>query len=150
MPINRRKGFTRLLDKMEKGDTLVVTKLDRLGRNAIDVSSTVSNLESMGIKVYCLALGGVDLTSSAGKMTMGVINHVAQFERDLLIERTHSGLTRAKANGKKLGRPNALSSADTSEVKDMLDQEKSIASIARYFNTSRQTIMRIRGSVKND
>ena len=46
------------------------------------------------------------LTSSAGKMTMGVINHVAQFECDLLIEHTHSGLTKAKANGKKLGRPN--------------------------------------------
>ena len=146
MPINRRKGFARLLDKMEKGDILVVTKLDRLGRNAIDVSSTVANLESIGIKVYCLALGGVDLTSSAGKMTMGVINHVAQFELDLLIERTQSGLTRAKSQGKKLGRPNVLSSSDTSEVKDMLDKGKSISSIARTFNTSRQTIMRIRDS----
>lgn len=146
MPINRRKGFARLLDKMEKGDILVVTKLDRLGRNAIDVSSTVAHLESIGIKVYCLALGGVDLTSSAGKMTMGVINHVAQFELDLLIERTQSGLIRAKSQGKKLGRPNVLSSSDTSEVKDMLDKGKSISSIARTFNTSRQTIMRIRDS----
>ena len=144
MPINRRKGFARLLDKMEKGDILVVTKLDRLGRNAIDVSSTVANLESTGIKIYCLALGGVDLTSSAGKMTMGVINHIAQFELDLLVERTQSGLTRAKSQGKKLGRPNVLSSSDTSEVKNMLNQGKSISSIARAFDTSRQTIMRIR------
>ena len=98
VPISRRKEFTRLLDKMEKDDVLVVTKLDRLGRDAIDVSSTVAKLEAMGIKVHCLALGGVDLTSSAGKMTMGVINHVAQFERDLLIERTQSGLARAKSN----------------------------------------------------
>ena len=77
MPISRRKNFGRLLDKMEKGDVLVVTKLDRLGRDAIDVSTTVSKLEKMGIKVHCLALGGVDLTSSAGKMTMGVIRVIA-------------------------------------------------------------------------
>jgi putative DNA-invertase from lambdoid prophage Rac len=76
-----------------------VTKLDRLGRDAIDVSSTVAKLAELGVRVHCLALGGVDLTSAAGRMTMGVINHVAQFERDLLIERRHAGLARAKAGG---------------------------------------------------
>ncbi len=88
---------------------LIVTKLDRLGRDAVDVATTVAKLEKMGIRVHCLALGGVDLTSSAGKLTMGVINAVAQFERDLLIERTQSGLQRAKAQGKALGRPPVLS-----------------------------------------
>jgi putative DNA-invertase from lambdoid prophage Rac len=97
--------FTRLLDKMEQGDVLIVTKLDRLGRNAIDVASTVARLEEAGIRVHCLALGGVGLTSSTGKLTMGVINAVAQFEQDLLIERTQSGLARAKSEGKILGRP---------------------------------------------
>ena len=82
--IARRKGFSRLLEKMERGDVLIVTKLDRLGRDAIDVSTTVARLEEVGIRIHCLALGGVDLTSSAGKLTMGVINAVAQFERDLL------------------------------------------------------------------
>tara|TARA_R110000737_G_scaffold915_1_gene2639 strand:+ start:1562 stop:2044 length:483 start_codon:yes stop_codon:yes gene_type:complete len=108
MSIEQRKGFARLLDRMERGDVLVVTKLDRLGRDAIDVSTTVVRLETRGIRVHCLALGGVDLTSSAGKLTMGVINAVAQFGRDLLIERTQSGLARAKAQGKQLGRPSAL------------------------------------------
>ena len=107
--IAQREGFSRLLDRMEKGDVLVVTKLDRLGRDAVDVSTTVARLENRGVRVHCLALGGVDLTSSAGKMTMNVINAVAQFERDLLIERTQSGLARAKAHGKPLGRPSALS-----------------------------------------
>ena len=93
--ISQRKGFSRLIDKMEKGDVLVVTKLDRLGRDTIDVSLTVEKLENIGIRVHCLALGGVDLTSSAGRMTMNVINTVAQFERDLLIERTQAGLSRA-------------------------------------------------------
>ncbi len=71
MSIEKRKGFARLLDKMERGDVLVVTKLDRLGRDAIDVSMTVAELGEMGIRVHCLALGSVDLTSSAGKLTMG-------------------------------------------------------------------------------
>lgn len=147
MHISRRKGFARLLDKMEKGDILVVTKLDRLGRDAIDVSTTVDKLEKMGIKVHCLALGGVDLTSSAGKMTMGVINAVAQFERDLLIERTQSGLARAKSNGKILGRPKVFSETQTKQAIQQLQEGKTIAAIARNFNTSRQTIMRIRDTL---
>ncbi len=57
------------------------------------------------MRVHCLALGGVDLTSSTGKLTMNVINAVAEFERDLLIERTQAGLSRAKSESKTLGRP---------------------------------------------
>lgn len=144
MPMARRKGFGRLLDKMEKGDVLVVTKLDRLGRDAIDVSSTVARLEKIGIRVHCLALGGIDLTSSAGKMTMGVINAFAQFERDLLIERTQSGLSMAKAKGIILGRPKVLSESQRDQVVQQLQEGKTITSIARNLNTSRQTIMRVR------
>lgn len=143
MAIAQRKGFSKLLDKMEQGDVLIVTKLDRLGRDAIDVSTTVAKLEEAGIRVHCLALGGVDLTSSAGKLTMGVINAVAQFERDLLIERTQSGLTRAKAEGKPLGRPSALSQDQREEVKKKLQNGETISTIARQFKTSRQTIMRV-------
>jgi len=142
--IAQRPEFTRLLDKMEQGDVLIVTKLDRLGRDAIDVASTVAKLEEMGIRVHCLALGGVDLTSSAGKLTMGVINAVAQFERDLLIERTQAGLARAKAEGKRMGRPPALSSSEQVEAKSRLEAGDAVAAIARDFGVSRQTIMRVR------
>jgi len=145
MAITQREGFSKLLDRMEKGDVLIVTKLDRLGRDAIDVSTTVAKLEVIGIRVHCLALGGVDLTSSAGKMTMNVINAVAQFERDLLIERTQSGLARAKAEGKLLGRPSALSAGQQDEVKKKIRNGEAISAIAREFQTSRQTIMRVRG-----
>jgi len=142
--IAQRPEFTRLLDKMEQGDVLIVTKLDRLGRDAIDVASTVAKLEEMGIRVHCLALGGVDLTSSAGKLTMGVINAVAQFERELLIERTQAGLARAKAEGKRMGRPPALSSSEQVEAKSRLEAGDAVAAIARDFGVSRQTIMRVR------
>jgi putative DNA-invertase from lambdoid prophage Rac len=96
---SERVGFAKLLDRMESGDVLIVTKLDRLGRNAMDVRATVEKLAEIGVRVHCLALGGVDLTSAAGKMTMGVLCAVAEFERDLLIKRTQSGLARAKAWG---------------------------------------------------
>lgn len=142
--IARRKGFSRLLVKMERGDVLIVTKLDRLGRDAIDVSTTVARLEEAGIRVHCLALGGVDLTSSAGKLTMGVINAVAQFERDLLIERTQSGLARAKAQGKPLGRPTALTTDQQAQVRERIAAGETISAIARDMGTSRQTIMRAR------
>ena len=75
-----RPGFVKLMDRMEEGDILVVTKLDRLGRSAMDVAATVGELATIGVRVHCLALGGVDLTSSTGKLTMGVINAVAEFE----------------------------------------------------------------------
>lgn len=141
---SERPGFTRLVDRMESGDILVVTKLDRLGRNAMDVRSTVDSLTELGIKVHCLALGGVDLTSAAGKMTMGVLNAVAEFERDLLIERTNAGLQRAKEEGKVFGRPTALTVNQQQEVVKRLAQGEAVAALARDYKTSRQTIMRLR------
>jgi putative DNA-invertase from lambdoid prophage Rac len=142
-----RAGFCRLLDKLEDGDVLVVTKLDRLGRNAMDVRATVEGLSGMGVRVHCLALGGVDLTSPAGKMTMGVIAAVAEFERDLLIERTQAGLARAKAEGKALGRPSSLSELQLRDVRQRVKAGDSVAALAREFGTSRQTIMRARDAV---
>lgn len=139
-----RIGFTKLLDRIESGDVLIVTKLDRLGRNAMDVRATVEHLAAMNVRVHCLALGGVDLTSSAGKMTMGVISAVAEFERDLLIERTQAGLERAKSQGKVLGRAPALNPMQQQEVLQKLSEGVAVAQVARDFQTSRATIIRIR------
>ena len=139
-----RKEFIRLFDKLEKGDVLVVTKLDRLGRNTIDVSSTVSKLENIGVKVHCLQLGGMDLTSSAGKMTMNVVNAVAEFERDLIIERTKAGLMNAKAKGIVLGRPPKLNSEDKVKIIAKLKEGVSVSSLAREFNVTRPSIQRIK------
>jgi putative DNA-invertase from lambdoid prophage Rac len=141
---SERPGFSRLLDRLEHGDVLIVTKLDRLGRNAMDVRATVERLEEMGVRVHCLALGGVDLTSAAGKMTMGVLSAVAEFERDLLIERTQSGLARAKAEGKSLGRPSALTEAQQATALQRLAAGEAVAQLARDYRTSRTTILRLR------
>lgn len=141
-----RPGFMRLLDRMENGDVLIVTKLDRLGRNAMDIRKTVELLAASEIRVHCLALGGVDLTSPAGKMTMQVISAVAEFERDLLLERTHAGIARAKASGKRFGRPPALNEEQKQVVLARIDAGVSISAIAREFETTRQTVLRIKAS----
>lgn len=144
VPAKERPGFMKLIDRMESGDVLVVTKLDRLGRNAMDVRATVEQLASSGVRVHCLALGGVDLTSAAGKMTMQVIAAVAEFERDLLIERTQSGIVRAKAAGKRFGRPPTLNGEERAAVLQRLNAGAMVAEIAREFKTTRQTILRVR------
>ena len=141
---NQRPGFQKLLNKLESDDILIVTKLDRLGRNAMDVRATVEALANMGVRVHCLALGGVDLCSPAGKMTMAVIAAVAEFERDLLIERTQSGLLRARSEGKPLGRPKALSHAQSQEANVRLASGETITAVAKALKTSRATVMRCR------
>ena len=146
VPAEQRPGFQRLMDRLESGDVLVVTKLDRLGRNAMDVRATVERLAQIGVRVHCLALGGVDLTSPAGKMTMGVIAAVAEFERDLLIERTQAGLAFAKASGKTIGRPQSLDKGQVAMVRQKLSEGHSVAALARELSTSRQTVMRVRDS----
>ena len=139
-----RPGFKKLMDKLEASDVLVVTKLDRLGRNAMDVRATVEALAGMDVRVHCIALGGVDLTSAAGKMTMGVIAAVAEFERDLLVERTQAGLTRARAEGKALGRPRALTDTQEAEALQRLADGESVSGVARALAVSRATVMRLR------
>lgn len=102
----QRKGFQQLVEhKMESGDTLVILKLDRLGRDMIDVMDTLYQLSEKSISVISLDLGSIDLTSPAGKLQVQVMAAVAEFERNRIRERTREGLTRAKAEGKKLGRP---------------------------------------------
>lgn len=137
-----RNEFRKLVDRLEPGDVLIVTKLDRLGRNAMDVRATVELLAKMNVRVHCLALGCVDLTSPAGKMTMAVIAAVAEFERDLLVERTQAGLSRAKAQGKRLGRPPLLTTEQQATVIKRRAEGASLGMLAKEFGISRSAIQR--------
>ena len=108
----------------------------------MDVRATVERLAEMRVRVHCLALGGVSLTSPAGKMTMAVIAAVAEFERDLLVERTQAGLVRAKAQGKKLGRPSTLTLEQREAVSSRRSQGASLGVLAKEFGVSRSAIHR--------
>ena len=113
-------------------------------RNAIDKRSTVERLAGLCVRVHCLALGGTDLTSSAGRLIMTVIAAMAEFERSLLVERTQSGLARAKSQVKTLERPQSLGEAAIKAVVARLAQGKAVAALAREYGACRQFIMRIR------
>jgi putative DNA-invertase from lambdoid prophage Rac len=142
--IQQRKAFTKLLDRLETDDVLIVTKMDRLGRDAIDVKGSVDRLTAMGVRVHCLQLGGADLTSAAGKMISGMLGTFAQFERDLLIERTQSGLARARAAGKHLGRQPVLTAAQRQQVRARIAAGETVSAVARCLKVSRLTIARAR------
>jgi len=143
VPALQRSQFRILLDKIRDGETLVVSKLDRLGRDAQDIGATIKMLAARRIEVIVLQLGKLDLTSSAGKLMLTMLAAMAEMERDLLVERTQSGLARAKAEGKILGRP---TSTTDEQRKAMLDQHKagqSISALSRTFGVSRASVMRI-------
>ena len=106
----KRPLFSELVNsRLESGDTLVVLKLDRLGRDNIDVQNTVNQLALKGITLICLDLPISDITSPEGKFMLQVFSAFAEFERGRIRERTQEGLEKAKANGVRLGRPKGVS-----------------------------------------
>lgn len=108
VPALQRPEFKALVEhKLETGDTLVVLKLDRLGRDAIDIQQTITMLQKKGVKVVSLDLPVRDLATSNGKMMLQIFAAFAEFERNRIRERTKEGLERAKKEGKQLGRPEA-------------------------------------------
>lgn len=143
---NQRPAFKQMLSQIRKGETLVVSKLDRLGRDAIDILQTVRQLGERGIKVIVHQLGNTDLTSPAGKLLLSMLAAVAEMERDLLIERTQAGLQRAKAEGKKLGRPSKTTPEQRAEIRQKLGAGETVSALARLYDVSRANIIGIRGA----
>lgn len=140
----KRKKFKILINnQMERGDMLVVLKLDRLGRDNIDVQNTINLLTDKGIKVVCLDLPVVDLSSAEGKLMLQMFSAFAEFERNRIRERTKEGLERAKAEGKKLGRPEAHNTTALVKAKKFEGLSQSvvaevlglgIATVKRHWN----------------
>ena len=140
----QRPEFSNLLSKIRSGETLVVSKLDRLGRDAVDVMQTIRMLGDRNVKVIVLQLGSTDLTSAAGKLLLTMLAAVAEMERDLLVERTQAGLQRAKAKGTKLGRPPKTTPAQRQSMREALKAGISVSQLARQYSVSRATVIGIR------
>lgn len=140
----KRENFNMLINhQMENGDTLVVLKLDRLGRDNIDVQNTINLLLDRGIKVVCLDLPVSDLSSAEGRLMLQMFSAFAEFERNRIRERTREGLARAKREGKKLGRPLARHTTAVVQAKknEGLSQSKTaealglgVATVKRHWN----------------
>ena len=146
VPAAQRPGFQRLLDRMDEGDTLVVTKLDRIGRDSIDVQQTVERFQREGIRLVVLQLGNLDLTSSAGALMVKMLAAVADFERDLIIERTQAGQARARAAGTHMGRPSKTTPDQQRAIREALAAGATVSSMAASYQVSRATIIAIRGA----
>lgn len=145
---SQRPKFKEMLAQIRDGETLVVSKLDRLGRDAHDVATTIKSLVARRIEVIVLQLGKLDLTSTAGKLMLAMLGAVAEMERDLLIERTQTGLARAKIQGKTLGRPTKTTDAQRAEIIDMRKNGATISALSRTYGVSRASIMRVTGDYK--
>ena len=143
VPALQRAQFRFLLDNIRDGETLVVTKLDRLGRDAQDIGATIKMLAARRIEVIVLQLGKLDLTSSAGKLMLTMLAAMAEMERDLLVERTQSGLARAKAEGKTLGRPALTTDEQRAKMVARFKAGESISALSRDYAVSRASVMRI-------
>jgi putative DNA-invertase from lambdoid prophage Rac len=139
----QRKQFGDMLAKLRKKDTVVVSKLDRLGRDASDVLTTIKMLAAIGAEVIVLQLGKVDLTSTAGKLLVTMLAAVAEMERDLIVERTQAGLARAKAEGKTLGRPSKTTPEQRQAMAQGYANKQSISALAKLYGVSRATVLTI-------
>ena len=139
----QRKQFGDMLAKLRRKDSVVVSKLDRLGRDAPDVLATIKALAALGVEVVVLQLGKLDLTSPAGKLMLAMLAAVAEMERDLIVERTQAGLARAKAEGKTLGRPAKTTPEQRKELTQGYASKQSVSALAKLYGISRATVLTI-------
>jgi DNA invertase Pin-like site-specific DNA recombinase len=136
-----RKGLEEALNYVRKGDTLIVWRLDRLGRSLPHLITTMTDLEERGIGFKSLT-ENIDTTTSGGKLIFHIFGALAEFERNLIRERTQAGLTAAKARGKKGGRPKALTSRQLIVAQDLYDKKHPIQEICRTLKISKSTLYR--------
>jgi DNA invertase Pin-like site-specific DNA recombinase len=137
-----RPELARALDHLRAGDTLVVWKLDRLGRSLRHLIDTVRALEDRGVGFRSLQ-EQVDTTTPGGRLVFHVFGALAEFERDLIRERTHAGLAAARARGRRGGRPSVMTAEKLRAARQLYDaRQHTIAEIAATLGVSRATVYR--------
>ncbi|MCR9175282.1 MAG: recombinase family protein [Alphaproteobacteria bacterium] len=135
-----RPQFKACMQTLEAGDALVVYKIDRLGRSALSVHQTAEDLRQRGVSLVVTTLG-IDTATPAGKLTYGIMAQMAEFERDLIVERTKAGLAAARKRGRTLGRPNKLNRAQVEKAVELLKTDTK-GSVAGLFRVSVRTLNR--------
>jgi DNA invertase Pin-like site-specific DNA recombinase len=138
----RREGLDAALDYLREGDTLVVWRLDRLGRNTRNVLELLDDLASRGIKFRSIT-EGLDTSGPMGRLMLTIMSAFAQLERDVIRERTNAGLEAARSRGKVGGRPAALNEKQHKMVRSLHNaQELTIKEIAEQMTVSEGTVYR--------
>lgn len=141
--ITERKGLTELLTSLNRGDTLVVWKLDRLGRSTIHLLQLLDDLRQRGIDFIAITQG-IDTTTAVGRMLYGQLAVFAEFEREQISERTKAGMEAARRRGKHIGRPRKLNKEQIALAKKLLRTKKYTPQIlAEKLSVSSTTLLRL-------
>jgi DNA invertase Pin-like site-specific DNA recombinase len=137
-----RPVLGQVLDQLRPGDALVVWKLDRLGRSLRDLVDTVTRLAGRGVG-FCSLQEAIDTTTPGGKLVFHVFAALAEFERDLVRERTSAGLAAARARGRRGGRPSVMTPHKLRVAREMYASgQYTVAAIAKTLGVSRASIYR--------
>lgn len=139
--IQDRVGLDKLLKEIQAGDVLVVWKLDRLGRSLSHLIQTLRDLQERGIS-FCSLKDAIDTTTAGGRLCFHIMGALAEFERDLISERTKAGMQAASKRGVHLGRPHKLTEEHLAKAKVLLSHGENIASIANVFKVHPSTLTR--------
>ena len=146
---SERKGLEEALNYVRSGDTLVVWRLDRLGRSLPHLIATMTDLEEQGIGFKSLT-EDIDTTTSGGKLIFHIFGALAEFERNLIRERTQAGLTAARARGKKGGGPKAITVQKQNIAQELYDSGHPILDICRTLKISRASLYRALKTERKD
>jgi DNA invertase Pin-like site-specific DNA recombinase len=139
-----RKELAKVLRRLDKGDVLMVTRLDRLARSTRDLLNVLHELGARGVGFKSLADSWADTTTAHGRLLVTMLAGIAEFERELIRARTGEGRARAKARGVKFGRPPSLTPHQRQEALQRLAKgEESMVEIARSYDVSHPTISRL-------
>ncbi len=136
---NGREQLAEALDFVREGDTLIVSRLDRLARSVGDLHRIIETLASKGVAFRCLAQAGVDTDTSTGRLMLAMLGAVAAFENDIRRERQLEGIEKAKLAGKYRGRP---ASIDPERVRELRDTGMGAAQIAKTMGIGRASVYR--------
>ena len=140
---SNRPELAKVLKRLDTGDVLAVTRLDRLARSTPDLLNILDDIAKRGAGFKSLHDGWADTTSAHGRLMVTILAGLAEFERELILARTGDGRVRAKARGVRFGRPSALTVHQQQEALQRLANGDAQADVARTFNVSQATISRL-------
>ncbi|WP_407977346.1 recombinase family protein [Brucella pseudogrignonensis] len=143
--VANRPGLQDALNCLSDGDTLVVWRLDRLGRSLVNLVELVNKLGLQGVEFQSLT-ESIDTTSSGGRLIFHIMAALAEFERSLISERTRAGMEAARLKGKHIGRPRKVKSKERKEIKSAFIRKTSISEIAKKYNISTRAVRAILSS----
>jgi DNA invertase Pin-like site-specific DNA recombinase len=138
-----RPELNRMLDQLREGDVVTVWKLDRLARSTRNLLEIVETIGNVGARFQSIGEPWADTTTHAGKMIMTIFAGIAEFERDLIRERTGAGRADAKKRGVRFGRPQKMNQEQKKLAQRLIKEGKSVSEVARTFSVHPATVYRI-------